>query len=263
MFPALRVLSDRTRRPSRFLVLGSASPDLLRQSSESLAGRIRYLRLPGLQLEEVGSRNSMRLWLRGGFPRSYLAPSERRSVQWRLQFIETFLQRDLPQFGVRVEAETLRSFWTMLAHHHGQLLNVTELGRSLGVGSKAIRSYLDALVCTFVVRRLRPWHENLKKRQVKSPKVYVEDTGLLHALLNLPERIDLERHPKVGASWESFAMAEVVARPKGRCPGPDDCKPHQGAELDLLVVRGRRRYGFEFKRTVAPRVTKSVGSKGV
>ena len=258
LFPALRVLADRKPRPARFLVLGSASPDLLRQTSESLAGRVRYLRLPGLRLEEVGQDSRSRLWLRGGFPRSYLAPSEARSVQWRQEFIETFLQRDLPQLGVSVEAETLRAFWTMLAHYHGQVLNVAELGRALGVGNKVINRYLDALVHTFAIRRLRPWHENLKKRQVKSPKLYIEDTGILHALLNLRLKVDLERHPKVGASWEWFAMAEVVARLGVRW---EECwfwATHQGAELDLLVVRGQRRYGFEFKRTVAPKTTKSM-----
>jgi predicted AAA+ superfamily ATPase len=258
LFPALRVLADRARRPARFLVLGSASPDLLRQSSESLAGRIRYLRLEGLRMEEVGRQNMDRLWLRGGFPRSYLAPSDAASLQWRVEFIETFLHRDLPQLGISLAAETLRQFWAMLAHYHGQLLNTSELGRALGVGHPTIARHLDALVSTFVVRRLRPWHENIKKRQVKSPKVYVEDNGLLHALLNLSGRIDLERHPKVGASWESFAMAEVVGLLGVR---PEECwfwATHQGAELDLLIVRGRRRWGFEFKRTSAPEVTASM-----
>jgi len=258
LFPALRVLADRRRRPARFLVLGSASPDLLRQSSETLAGRIHYHRLDGLGLDEVSPKQSSKLWLRGGFPRAFLARSEASSMAWRLGFIETFLQRDLPQLGLDVSAETLRSFWTMLAHYHGQIFNASVLGRSLGVSAPTVVRYLDLLVATFVVRRLRPWHANIKKRQVKSPKIYINDTGLLHALLNLPQRLDLDRHPKVGASWESFAMNEVVAQLGARW---DECSfwaTHQGAELDLLVVRGRRRLGFELKRSSAPRLTPSM-----
>ena len=258
LFPALRVLADRPRKPARFLVLGSASPDLLRQSSESLAGRIHFHHLDGLRPEEVGKRSTQRLWLRGGFPRSFLARTARESIEWRREFIETFLQRDLPQLGIRVAAETLRRFWSMLAHYHGQTWNAAELARSLGVSQPTAQNYLDLLVATFVARKLRPWHENLKKRQVKSPKVYLEDTGVLHALLNLSDQRDLEGHPKVGASWEWFALRAVVARLRARW---DECyfwATHQGAELDLLVVRGRRRRGFEFKRSSAPTMTASM-----
>jgi uncharacterized protein len=258
LFPVLRVLSDRPRKPARFLVLGSASPELLRQSSESLAGRIHYYRLDGLAIEEVGERNLSRLWLRGGFPRSYLAKNDAESLDWRIQFIATFLERDLPQLGVSAGAETLRNLWTMLAHYHGQLLNASALAQSLGVSVPTIGRYVDALVATFVVRRLRPWHENMKKRQVRSPKLYLADTGLLHALLGITNRLDLERHPKVGASWESFAMSEITARLGAR---PEECwfwATHQGAELDLLVVRGRQRLGFEIKRSSAPRLGASM-----
>jgi hypothetical protein len=258
LFPALRVLADRPRRPARFLVLGSASPDLLRHGSETLAGRIHYHRLDGLGPGEVGSASARRLWLRGGFPRSFLARTSRESLDWRLALIERFLQRDLPQLGIRIAGETLRSFWSMLAHYHGQTWNAAEVARSLGVSQPTAGRYLDLLAHTFVVRKLRPWHENLKKRQVKSPKVYLEDTGILHALLNLPRQRDLDGHPKVGASWEWFALRTVVARLGARW---DECHfwaTHQGAELDLLVVRGRRRWGFEFKRSSAPSMTASM-----
>ncbi len=258
LFPALRVLADRPRKPARFLVLGSASPDLLKQSSESLAGRIHYHHLGGLCSDEVGIDAVQRLFLRGGFPRSFLARTNAESMAWRRQFIETFLQRDLPQLGIQTPAVTLRRFWTMLAHYHGQIWNGSELARSLGVSQPTVRTYLGLLEATFVVRRLQPWHENLKKRQVKAPKLYLEDTGLLHCLLNLPTQFDLDGHPKVGASWESFAMGAVVSRLGARW---DECyfwATHQGAELDLLVVRGRKRLAFEFKRTTAPRTTSSM-----
>lgn len=199
-----------------------------------------------------------RLFLRGGFPRSFLARTNAESMAWRRQFIETFLQRDLPQLGIQTPAVTLRRFWTMLAHYHGQIWNGSELARSLGVSQPTVRTYLGLLEATFVVRRLQPWHENLKKRQVKAPKLYLEDTGLLHCLLNLPTQFDLDGHPKVGASWESFAMGAVVSRLGARW---DECyfwATHQGAELDLLVVRGRKRLAFEFKRTTAPRTTSSM-----
>ena len=258
LFPVLRVLADRPRKPARFLVLGSASPALLKQSSESLAGRIHYHRLGGLRADEVKPEDAGRLWLRGGFPRAFLARNSAESMVWRQQFIDTFLERDLPQLGVRIPAEALRRFWPMLAHYHGQLWNAAEFARSLGTSQPTAASYLDLLVDTFIVRKLRPWHENLKKRQVKSPKTYLEDTGLLHALLNLPQKRDLEGHPKVGASWESFAMSAVIARLGAR---PEECyfwATHQGAELDLLVVRGRHRHGFAFKRHSAPVITASM-----
>ncbi len=258
LFPALRVLADRPRSRTRFLLLGSASPALLRQASESLAGRIAYHDLDGLSLDEVGPARLARLWLRGGFPRSFLARTDAASAEWRRDFVRTFLERDVPQLGVSIPASLLRRFWTMLAHAHGGIWNASELGRAFGVADTTVRRYLDTLTGTFVVRQLQPWHENVAKRQVKSPKVYLADSGLLHALLGLETARDVERHPKLGASWEGFALAAVARRLGAR---PEECffwATHAGAELDLLVVRGRRRLGFEVKRTDAPRVTKSM-----
>jgi len=258
VFPTLRVLADRPRRPASFLLLGSASPALLRQTSESLAGRIAYYRLPGLSIEEVGPEGMRRLWLRGGFPRSFLAPSNQRSAEWRHGFLQTFLERDLPQIGIRVPAETLRRFWTMLAHYHGQIWNASAFARSLGTDHKTTMHYLDILSSTFVVRQMQPWHENVRKRQVKSQKVYLSDSGLVHTLLGLESFRDVEGHPKVGASWEGFLMDQVVQRLRARPEESFFWATHAGPELDLLVCRGRRRLGFEFKRTVAPKVTKSM-----
>lgn len=258
LFPALRVLADRPRHPARFLVLGSASPSLLRQSSESLAGRIAYHELRGFSMDEVGESRSRALWRRGGFPRSILASTEAASIEWRREFIRTFLQRDLPQLGISLSASTLERFWSMLAHYHAQTWNGSELGRAFGIADTTVRGYLDTLTATFMVRLLRPWHENLAKRQVKAPKIYLSDSGLLHALLGVTDQRDLERHPKVGASWEGFAMFEVIAKLGAR---DEECffwATHQGAELDLLVQRGRERLGFEFKRTSAPTVTRSM-----
>lgn len=258
LFPVLRVLADRPRRPARFLELGSATPDLLRQSSESLAGRIAFHELGGFTLDETGAGRLGRLWLRGGFPRAFLARSDRESFEWRLDFVQTFLERDLPQLGVSIPSVTLRRFWAMLAHYHGQVWNASEFARSFGVSDMTVRRYLELLAGTFVIRILPPWHENLAKRQVKSPKIYLADSGLLHALLDLPTHEDLERHPKVGASWEGFAITAIVNRLRARW---DECffwATHAGAELDLLVVRGRTRLGFEIKRTVSPAVTPSV-----
>ncbi len=258
LFPALRVLADRPRTPARFLVLGSASPDLLRQSSESLAGRLAFHELGGFSVEELGEARLDQLWLRGGFPRAFLARSGRESLEWRLDFVSTFLERDLPQLGVSIPAATLRRFWTMLAHYHGQVWNASEFARSFGVSDMTVRRYLDLLAATFVVRILLPWHENIGKRQVRSPKVYLADSGLLHALLGLGTREDLERHPKVGASFEGFAITAVVDRLRARWGECYFWATHAGAELDLLVVRGRTRIGFEIKRTVAPAVTPSM-----
>jgi predicted AAA+ superfamily ATPase len=239
-------------------VLGSASPDLLRQSSESLAGRIAYHTLPSVTLEEVGPGALEKLWLRGGFPRSFTARSLRESADWRRDFIRTFLERDIPQLGLTIPAPTLRRFWTMLAHYHGQVWNASEFARAFGVTDHTVRRYLDVLVSTFVVRVLQPWRENLSKRQVKSPKVYLSDTGLLHGLLGLETLRDLTGHPKVGASWESLLLAQVADHLGAE---PEECHfwaTHAGAELDLLIVRGRTRVGFEFKRTTAPRLTPSM-----
>ncbi|MHB8879052.1 MAG: ATP-binding protein [Myxococcaceae bacterium] len=257
LFPILRVLADRPRGP-RFLVLGSASPALLRQTSESLAGRIAVHHLPGLDLTEVGVAALEKLWLRGGFPRSFTAGSDRASLEWRREFLKTFLERDLPQLGIRVAAPTLRRFWSMLAHVHGQTLNWSELGRSMGVADTTVRGYLDALEATFMVRTLPPWHENISKRQVKAPRAYLSDTGLLHALLDIPDGWALQGHPRVGASWEGFCLEAVVRHLDAR---PEQCffwATYQGAELDLLVVQGKKRHGFEMKLTGAPVLTPSM-----
>jgi predicted AAA+ superfamily ATPase len=258
LFPTLRVLADRRGKPARFLVLGSASPALLRQSSESLAGRITYHELDGFSVGEVGASSLGRLWLRGGFPRSFLARSDGQSVAWRRGLVQSYLERDLPLLGSPAGPDTLRRFWTMLAHVHGQVWNSSELARSFGVSDKTVRGYLDFLASTFMVRVLRPWHENLGKRQVKSPKVYFRDSGLLHLLAGVRTTRDLEVHPRVGASWEGFALETVVRQLRAT---PEECyfwATHTGAELDLLVVRGRRRLGFEFKRSPSPGLTPSI-----
>ncbi len=258
LFPILRVLVDRAKATVRFLVLGSASPALLRQGSESLAGRIAYYELPGLSLEEVGASKLDTLWLRGGFPRSFTARSARASGEWRREFVRTFLERDLPQLGIGIPAPTLGRFWRMLAHYHGQTWNASEFARAFGVSDHTVRRYLDVLTSAFVVREIAPWSENLGKRQVKAPKIYLADSGLLHSLLGVETLRDLEGHPKVGASWEGFMLSVVTQRLRLR---PESCyfwATHAGAELDFLVVEGRRRIGFEFKRTTAPQLTRSM-----
>jgi hypothetical protein len=259
VFPVLRVLADRRDTPARFLVLGSAGPALLRQGSESLAGRIAYHELGGLTLDEIDPGNADRLWVRGAFPRSFLADSEAGSARWRREFVRTFTERDLPGLGVGVPSETMRRFWTMLAHAHGHTLNASAIGRSFGVSDTTVRRYLDTLASALVVRQLPPWHENLRKRQVRAPKVFVADTGVLHALLGLDSREALEGHPQVGASWEWFATSNVVERLGARW-GEDAFfwATHAGAEIDLVVIRGVRRLGFEVKRTTAPTVTPSM-----
>jgi len=260
LFPVLRVLADRKPVRTKFLVLGSAAPDLLRQSSESLAGRIAYYELPGLAVREVGFEHADRLWVRGGFPKAFLARSDRESMEWRQAFIRTFLERDLPALGVNIAADTMRRFWSMLAHHHAQLWNASEIGRSFGVADTTVRNYLDKLTDALVVRQLKPWHENLGKRQVKSPKIFIRDSGLLHALLNLPTKRDIEGHPKLGASWEGFIIDQLVQQLGVSPEETYHWRTHQGAELDLLVVRGGLRLGFEVKRTVAPTLTPSMRS---
>lgn len=258
LFRALRVLVDQAGVARRFLILGSASSSLLRQSSESLSGRIAYYNLTGFSLEEVGGRNFERLWMRGGFPRSFLAPTEHVGSQWRRDLIRTFVERDLPLLGITIPPVTLQRFWRMLAHYHGQVWNASEFARSFGVADMTVRRYLDILSSTFVVRQLFPWHENIGKRQVKAPKIYVADTGLLHTLLGIEGFENLQGHPKLGASWEGFALETTIQALGVR---PDECffwATHAGAELDLLVVRGRHRRGFEFKHTDAPRLTPSM-----
>ena len=258
LFPSLRVLADRPRRPARFLVLGSASPDLLRQSAETLAGRVAHYELPGFTLPEVTRQDADRLWLRGGFPPSYTARSHADSYAWRGDFIRTFLERDVPQLGIAIPGAVLERFWAMLAHYHAQVWNGSELGRAFGVSHHAVRRYLDALESTFMLRSLKPWSANLKKRQVKAPKVYIRDSGLLHRLLGLTTRAELERHPKIGASWEGFIIENLI-----RALGVDDRQcyfwaTHSGAEIDLVVQQGARLRGFEIKRTSAPTHTRSM-----
>ena len=256
LFPALRVLADRKNAPARFLILGSASGDLLRQSSESLAGRIERIQLGGFCILELGADSLDKLWLRGGFPLSYLAQTEQDSIAWRRSFTQTLLERDLPQWGVRVPATTLQRFWTMLAHYHGQTWNASEPARALGISQTATRHYLDLLSDAFMIRQLQPWHANLKKRQVKAPKLYVRDSGLLHSLLGIETPKALLSHPKLGASWEGFAIEQILANE----PHDEACfwATHQGAEIDLILRRGDKLFGIEFKRADAPRITPSI-----
>ena len=256
LFPLLRVLADRLPLPARFLILGSASPDLLRQSSETLAGRLETLPLEGFRLADLGAAAQDRHWLRGGFPLAYTARTEADSFHWRRQFLQTFLERDIPQLGITIPSVALRRFWNMVAHYHGQTWNGAELARALAVGESTVRRYLDLMSGVFMVRQLPPWFENLSKRQVKAPKVYVRDSGLLHTLLGLTNRHALEHHPKVGASWEGYAVEEVL-----KALQPDEAyywATHNGAELDLLLFKDGRRIGVECKRADAPTLTPSM-----
>ena len=256
LFTTLRVLADRPEGRSRFLILGSVSPDLVRGVSESLAGRVEFIELTGFDLAETGASAWRRLWLRGGLPRSYLAASDDDSMVWRDGFVRTFLERDIPQLGITIPAAAMRRFWTMLAHWHGQTWNASELGRAIAASDKTVRRYLDLLTGTYMVRQLQPWFENVAKRQVKAPKVYLRDTGLLHALLGLPDDPALLGHPRVGASWEGFAIEQIL-----RALGRSDAwfwGAHGGGELDLLVIERGRRIGFEVKFNEAPRVTAAM-----
>jgi len=256
IFEILRVLVDRAGNAARFLVLGSASVDLTRGVSETLAGRVGFVDLSGFHLEEVGDDRRDDLWQRGGFPRSFLAGDDTESARWREAFVRTFLERDIPQLGITVSAETLRRFWTMVAHYHGQLWNAAEFARSLGSAEATARHYLDILVGAYMVRRLPPWHENLKKRQVKAPKIYIRDSGLLHTLLTIDSLDALRRHPKLGASWEGFALETILG-----ITGSRDAyfwAAHSGPELDLLLFRRGERWGFEIKYADAPRPGRSL-----
>jgi len=258
LFPLLRVLADRDPLPARFLILGSAAPELLRQSSESLAGRLEVIHIEGLRSTDLPTDLLSMHWLRGGFPRSLLAANDEDSIVWRRQFIQTFLERDMPQLGVRIAPQTLLRFWTMLSHYHGQIWNGAELARSLGISQPTVRHYLDLMSGVLMIRQLQPWHENLGKRQVKSPKIYIKDSGLLHALLGIPHQLDLETHPKLGASWEGYAIEEII-----KALQPDECyfwATHSGAELDLLLIKEGRRLGIECKRMDAPKLTPSLKS---
>ena len=256
LFETLRVLVDRADNPARYLVLGSASPSLVRGMSESLAGRVGLVDLSGFALSETGAESWRTLWLRGGFPRAFLAPHERGSALWRRNFVQTFLERDLPQLGITVPAETLRRFWTMIAHYHGQVWNAAEFARALGSSEGTARRYLDILTGAFVVRALPPWFANVRKRQVKSPKIYLRDSGLLHTLLTLDTSEDVAGHPKVGASFEGFAIEQLAGA--FEAGGAYFWATHGGAELDLLAMRGGRRYGFECKLADAPGTTRSM-----
>jgi predicted AAA+ superfamily ATPase len=256
LFPVLRVLSDRIDTPARFLILGSASGNLMRQTSESLAGRMERIAIGGFSMAELGSEDEQQLWLRGGLPLSFLAGSDVNSIAWRKNFIQTLLERDFPQWGVRVAATALQRFWTMLAHYHGQIWNAAEPARALGVSESTTRRYLDLLTDAFMIRQLQPYYTNLKKRQVKSPKIYVRDSGLLHQLLGIDSMKSLYSHPKVGASWEGFVTEQVLLME------PHDeaffWATHQGAEIDLILRRGDVLYGIECKRADTPRVTPSI-----
>lgn len=258
LFSTLRVLIDQKEHDTKWLLLGSASPTIVKGVSESLAGRLAFVDMGGFRLDEVGGATWRTLWRRGGFPRSFLAADEAASYAWREDFVRTFLERDLPQLGLNVSATSMRRFWTMLAHYHGQVLNVAELARSMGISETSVRRYLDVLTGSFVVRQLQPWHANLKKRQVKSPKVYIRDTGLLHALLHLDDETALQRHPAVGASWEGFVIEQILRQHSER--NAYFWATHGGAELDLLVFDDGAPVGFEVKLADVPRTTRSMRS---
>lgn len=256
LFGTLRVLVDRPENKANFIILGSASPQLIRNASDSLAGRVEFIELDGFDLSETGRDSWQTLWLRGGFPRSFLANSEDDSLAWREGFIRTFLERDIPQLGISIPASAMRRFWTMLAHYHGQIWNASELSRAMGLSDKTVRSYLDILTGAFIIRQLQPWFENTSKRQVRSPKIYLHDSGLLHSLLNIPDIQMLFGHPKVGASWEGFVVDQVI--------GILDLNEtyfwatHHGAELDLMFFHKGKRYGIEVKFSEAPKITHSM-----
>jgi len=256
LFQLLRVLVDRPHNRARFLLLGSASPQLVRGVSESLAGRIGFVDLAGFDLTEVDAAQRDQLWLRGGFPRSLLADDDADSMTWRQGFIRTFLERDIPQLGITIPAETLRRFWTMVAHYHGQVWNAAEFARSLGVSEVTARRYLDILAGAYMVRILPPWFENLGKRQVKSPKIYIRDSGILHGLLQLGALPELQSHPKLGASWEGFAIEQIIGLLDTR--DAYFWSTHGGAELDLFAHIHGKSYGFEIKYADAPGKSRSM-----
>ncbi len=256
LFKVLRVLVDRPGNTARFLILGSASPDIVRGVSETLAGRVEFIELAPFDLTEVGAAQWRELWVRGGFPRAFLAGSDDDSAAWRESFIRTFLERDIPQLGFKLPAPAMRRFWTMLAHYHGQTWNASELGRAMGLSDKTVRSYLDLLTGAFMVRQLQPWYANIGKRQVRAPKVYLRDTGLLHALLGLPDWQTLLAHPRVGASWEGFVVEQAIQ--VIRTNETYFWGTHSDAELDLLFFVGGRAWGIEAKFSEAPEVTRSM-----
>lgn len=256
LFGTLRVLVDRPEQKARFVILGSASPEIIKNASETLAGRVEFVDLYGFDLSEVGSSSWQSLWTRGGFPRSFLARSEADSLNWRVGFIRTFLERDIPQFGIGISSTAMRRFWTMLAHYHAQTWNASELSRAMGLSDKTVRGYLDILTGAFMVRQLQPWYQNLGKRQVRAPKIYLRDSGLLHSLLDIQDQHDLLGHPKVGASWEGFVIEQVI-----HIMHPSETyfwATHNGAELDLLFSYKGKRYGVEVKFSEAPEITRSM-----
>jgi len=256
LFPVLRVLMDRESHSGQFLLLGSATPNLLRQAGESLLGRVEVIEVTGFDLDETGAARLDTLWARGGYPPAYTAATDVDSLRWRKEAINRFVESDLPTLGLNAPAPAMLRFWTMLAHYHGQVWNAADPARSMGVSEPTVRRYLDHLTQTYMVRQLQPWHENLGKRQVKSPKIYFRDTGLLHALMGVADPASLLAHPRGGASWEGFALEQVI-----RLARPDTAwfwATHRGAELDLLLFRGSTRVGVEFKRADAPRMTHSM-----
>ena len=256
LFPVLRVLADEKEKKRRFLILGSASRDLIQQSSETLAGRIGYLELTPFSLDEV--KDIDKLWSRGGFPRAYLSSTDEESYQWRQAYISTFLERDIPSLGFEIPSQRLRRFWLMLAHYHGQIFNASELGKSLGVTHHTIGKYLDILVGTFMIRRLTPWYENLEKRQIKSPKIYFRDSGILNALLGLRDQQQLQIYPKLGSFWEGFALEEVIRHMGATAQESYFWATQGGAELDLFIYKDGKRLGFEIKYTESPKITPSM-----
>jgi predicted AAA+ superfamily ATPase len=256
LFPTLRVLVDETANKRKFLILGSASPHLIQQSSETLTGRIQYIELTPFSYAETGDLN--RVWLRGGFPRAYLAQTNENSYSWRLAYLRTFVEQDIPGFGLQVSPNHLRRFWMMLAHYHGNLFNASELGRSLQLSQKTVRHYLDILVNTFMVRELQPWFENISKRQVKSPKIYFRDSGLFHTLLGVQDLEHLKMHPKLGASWEGMVLEEIIQHNQAENGECYFWSTHGDAELDLLIVKNGKRLGFEIKYTDKPKLSKSM-----
>jgi hypothetical protein len=257
IFPVIRVLIDDKQKRQKFLILGSASRDLIRQSSETLAGRIGYVELTPFSLDEVNHKSDT-LWLRGGFPLAYLADNDEESFLWRQSYIATFLERDIPNLGFQIPPQQMRRFWLMLAHYHGQIFNAHELGKSLGISDHLVRKYLDILAGTFMIRILLPWYENLQKRQVKSPKIYFRDSGILHALMGIHSHPELDIYPKLGSFWEGFALEEIIRQVAAT---PEECYfwgTHAKAELDLLIVKNGKKIGYEFKYSETPKITTSM-----
>ena len=256
LFQVLRVLVDRPQNQARYLILGSANPSTIKHVSESLAGRVEFVEISGFDLSETGPDSWEKLWERGSFPRSFLAPSDTDSFAWREGFIRTFLERDIPQLGINIPAAAMRRFWSMLAHYHGQTWNASEFSRSMGLSDKTVRNYLDILTGTFMMRQLQPWYENIGKRQIKAPKVYFRDSGLLHSLLGVPDRHSLMGHPKVGASWEGFVIEQVL-----QLLQPAEVyywTTYTGVEVDLYLPQRGQRLGMEVKLNEAPKMNPSM-----